>query len=220
MKKTYDIVDAAAQEYAEKYTTPPNELLRNLLRDTHLHQVQSHMLSGPLQGMLLSLISRMIRPERILEVGTFTGYSALCLAEGLQPGGQLHTIDNNEELEEECRRYFRSAGMDDRIQLHIGAAAEVIPQLEGPFDLVFLDADKTSYSLYFDLVIGKMRPGAFLIADNMFFHGEVLQPEEKQSNNAKAIIAFNKKVAADPRVEQVMLTLRDGILLVQKVEGI
>lgn len=206
----------ALNAYAERHSSPEPEFLQRINRETHVQVSQSHMLSGHLQGRFLAMISRMVRPGKILEIGTFTGYSALCLAEGLAPGGVLHTIDLNDELAERCRRYFREAQMEDRIVLHTGDAAAVIPALDGPFDLVFIDADKPSYPVYYELVIGMMSPGAVLIADNVLYHGQVLEPREKQGSNARGISAFNEKVAADARVEKVMVPLRDGLFLIRK----
>jgi predicted O-methyltransferase YrrM len=206
----------ALNEYSEAHSTPEPPLLKKINRETHVQVSQAHMLSGHLQGRFLSLMARLIRPASILEIGTFTGYSALCLAEGLAKGGVLHTIDNNDELTERCKGYFREAHMEGKIIQHTGEAATILPALRGPFDLVFLDADKPNYSLYFDLVIGKMPAGGILLADNVLYHGEVLLPESKRSSNARAISAFNEKISADDRVEQVLLTLRDGLFLIRK----
>lgn len=210
------MAEGELNDYAERYSSPEPAFLQKINRETHVQVSQSHMLSGHLQGRFLAMISRLVRPRRILEVGTFTGYSALCLAEGLQPGGVLHTIDNNDELRERCQRYFREAGMQDTIVLHTGEAAAVIASLEGPFDLVFIDADKPSYPAYYDLVIDRMAAGGVLVADNVLYHGQVLDPPERQGCNARGISAFNKKVAADPRVEKVMVPIRDGLFLIRK----
>jgi len=158
----------------------------------------------------------MIRPKRILEVGTYTGYSAICLAAGLQNEGHLHTIDINEELEDMAFRYFCAAGLDKKITQHIGKAAEIIPTLEEEFDLVFIDADKQNYHLYYDLVFDKMPVGGFILADNVLYDGEVILPGEEQSKNARAMHAFNEKVHSDHRVEHVLLPVRDGIMIVRK----
>jgi predicted O-methyltransferase YrrM len=212
----YESIDPLAQAYADKFTSVQSALLREIERSTHLNVPQPHMLSGHVQGVFLSMISRMIRPRTILEIGTFTGYSAICLAAGLQPEGRLHTIDSNEELEELCRKHFAAAGLEHTIELHIGDAGSIIPRLPGPFDLVFIDADKTGYSRYFDLVIDKVPSGGYILADNVLFHGEVLKEETQQSINARAVSAFNRKVAEDDRVEQLLLTMRDGLLLIRK----
>lgn len=174
------------------------------------------MLSGHLQGRFLTMVSQMIRPRRILEIGTYTGYSALCLAQGLTEDGILHTIDLNEELEEMGAKYFIAAGLQDKIRQHIGKAAEIIPQLDETFDLVFIDADKAGYEEYYDLVWDKLRTGGFILADNVLYHGEVVLPESGRSNNAKAMIRFAEKAAADPRAETLLLSLRDGVLMIRK----
>ncbi len=211
-----DALTKELNRYTEKYTVSENVLLKKIDRETHLETYQSHMLSGHVQGRLLSLISKMVRPRNILEIGTFTGYSAICLAEGLRESGKLHTIDNNEELKERCLKYFREAGLEEKITLHTGEAAEMIPALPGPFDLVFIDADKPNYSLYFDLVIDKVPKNGLILADNVLYHGEVLLPPEKQSKNGRAIAAFNEKVIEDKRVAPVMVNIRDGLYLIWK----
>lgn len=203
--------------YAEKMSTAETDVLRNLNRETHLKIEVPVMLSGHLQGATLSMMSRMIRPRRILEIGTYTGYSAICLAQGLTEDGLLDTIDINEELEEMCRRYWSEAGLDGKIRMHTGKATSIIPEINEMFDLVFIDADKQGYAAYYDLVFDKVRPGGFIFADNVLYDGEVLLPEESRSRNAKAIDAFNQKIQDDPRVSQVLLPIRDGILMIQKL---
>lgn len=212
-----DIIPAAVEAFAEKYTTPETELLKRLNRETYLKVDQPHMLSGHLQGQFLSLVSHMLQPARILELGTYTGYSAICLAQGLKDGGMLHTIDVNEEREDMCLRYFEEAGLSGKITMHIGKAAEIIDRLDETFDLVFIDADKAGYERYYDQVWDKIRPGGFILADNVLFHGETLAEPSKQSNNARAMISFCEKVAADGRAEQLLLTLRDGLLIIRKI---
>ncbi|OMP76887.1 O-methyltransferase [[Flexibacter] sp. ATCC 35208] len=211
-----DIIPTNVEAFAEKYTTPESEVLRQLNRETNLKVEQPHMLSGHLQGQFLSLVSHMLRPERILELGTYTGYSAICLAQGLTPTGVLHTIDINEEREDMCLRYFEKAGLSDKIKMHIGKAADIIAQFDEVFDLVFIDADKVGYEKYYDLVWEKLRPGGIILADNVMFHGETLLESSQQSNNAKAMVRFCEKVAADGRSEQLLLTLRDGLLMIRK----
>ena len=213
-----DVIPAAVNAFAENYTSPENDVLHRLHRETYLKVEQPHMLSGHLQGQYLSMVSHMIRPRRILEIGTYTGYSAICLAQGLTTDGLLYTLDINEEREELCRRYFKEAGLENKIRLRIGKAAEIIPQLQETFDLVFIDADKQGYANYLDLVWEQLRPGGFILADNVLYHGEVLQNESQQSANAKAMIAFCEKVKADARAEQVLLTIRDGLLMIRKTK--
>jgi caffeoyl-CoA O-methyltransferase len=212
-----DIIPAAVEAFAEKYTTPESGLLKQLNRETHLKVEQPHMLSGHLQGQFLSLLSHMLRPSRILELGTYTGYSAICLAQGLTEQGILHTIDINEEREDMCLRYFEEAGLTHKIKMHIGKAADIIPSLNEVFDLVFIDADKAGYEHYYDLVWQQLRPGGFILADNVLYHGETLLEPAQQSNNAKAMIRFCEKVLADGRAEQLLLTLRDGLLIIRKI---
>ncbi|HEX6227529.1 MAG TPA: O-methyltransferase [Chryseolinea sp.] len=199
--------------YAEQHTTPESDLLKKINRDTHAHVLMPRMLSGHLQGRVLSMISHMIRPRRILEIGTYTGYSALCLAEGLTEDGKIITIDINEELEEKVRFFF--SPWQDKIEYKIGNALEVIPTLNETFDLVFIDADKVNYSKYFDLVIGKVRGGGFLLADNVLWSGKVL--DRNPDNDTKAILAFNEKIQHDSRVENVLLPIRDGIMTIRKL---
>ena len=158
----------------------------------------------------------MVKPQRILELGTYTGYSAICLAEGLAAGGILHTVDIDEELETMCKKYFEATGNAARIQMHIGKAADIIDALNEVFDLVFIDADKSGYEKYYDQVWDKLRPGGIILADNVLYHGQVLDPEEQQGRQAKAMVKFCEKVLADDRAEQVLLTVRDGLLMIRK----
>lgn len=201
--------------YAESFTTPESALLQRINRDTHAEVRMPRMLSGHLQGRFLAMISSMIRPQRVLEIGTYTGYSALCLAEGLAPDGRLVTIDNNDELESRVRGYFAESEWNDRIDFRIADARNLVPTLEGPFDLVWIDADKESYSLYFDLVVDKVRPGGFLLADNVLWSGKVMEP--KPDKDTRAIQAFNEKVRLDQRVKTMLLPLRDGVLMMQRI---
>ena len=203
-------------QYAESFTSPESPALAALNRETHLKVELPIMLSGHLQGAFLTMISQMIQPENILEIGTYTGYSAICLAQGLQKGGHVHTIDINEELRDINDKYWEQAGVADRVVAYTGKAAEIIPGLAVTFDLVFIDADKQGYAHYYDLVIDKLPVGGFILADNVFYDGEVMLPPEEQSKNAKAIHAFNEKIKADKRVTQIMVPLRDGILMIRK----
>jgi caffeoyl-CoA O-methyltransferase len=209
-----DIIDPALQRYAELHSTEETPLLKVINRDTHARVMMPRMLSGHLQGRVLSMISHMIKPRVILEIGTFTGYSALCLAEGLPQGGKLITIDINEELEGTVRKYFADAGVADKIDFRIGRADEILPGLNETFDLVFIDADKENYGRYYDLVIDRVNLNGFILADNVLWSGKVLNQDPDK--DTRAIVAFNKKIQADPRVENVLLPIRDGIMLIRR----
>lgn len=202
--------------YAEFYSSPENAVLQELNEKTRNEIPGAQMISGHLQGIFLQLISEMIQPKNVLELGTYTGYSAICLAKGLQKGGKVHTIDIDNSLQKIRDTFWEKAGLADKICQHIGAAKDIIPTLEAPFDLVFIDADKKNYGLYFDLVIDKIEQGKWILADNVLFHGEVLLPSEQQSKAAKAIQLFNEKIATDNRVERVILPMRDGLMLIRK----
>jgi caffeoyl-CoA O-methyltransferase len=208
-----EIINEELQRYAEQHTTPENDLLKKINRDTHANVLRPRMLSGHLQGRVLAMISYMIKPKRILEIGTYTGYSALCLAEGLAEGGKLITIDINEELEEKVRGYFESS--KDKIEFRIGNAADIISTLTDTFDLVFIDADKISYGKYFDLVIDKVRTGGFILADNVLWSGKVLN--KNPDADTRVITDFNQKIHNDSRVENVLLPIRDGIMMIRKL---
>ncbi len=214
---TRQILSKQLNEYAERFTTPESPVLAALNRETNIKRGDAVMLSGHLQGALLQMISHMMRPMHILEIGTFTGYSAICLAQGLQPGGHLHTIEIDEELYDIAAKYIEQAGLRDKIIQHTGDAADIIPTLNQPFDLVFIDAEKSGYARYFDLVIDRLPIGAFILADNVLYQAEVVQPVEEQSKNARAMDNFNKKIAADPRVEQLLTPLRDGVMIMRKI---
>ena len=205
-------------DYAEKYTSPESPVLAALNRETNMKRGDAVMLSGHLQGAFLQMMSHMIRPECILEIGTFTGYSAICLAVGLRENGHLHTIDIDEELVEMSSRYFNNAGLQDKITQHIGEASEIIPAINESFDLVFIDADKPNYELYFDLVFDKIPIGEYIIADNVLYGGEVVLPAEEQSKNAMAIHRFNEKIRKDNRIEHLLVPVRDGLMVVRKIK--
>ena len=209
-----DIILTAAHEYAQKHSSEPDRLLEEIHAHTLANHPEAHMISGHLQGRLLSMISRMIRPSRILEIGTFTGYSALCLAEGLLSDGIVHTIEKREKDAHTALAFFAKSRFAHQIKLHHGEALEIIRELNESWDLVFLDADKTGYVGYYEYLVEKMKPGSWIIADNVFFHGEVLKPV-LSGKNAKAIDAFNKHVEEDARVEKLMLTIRDGLTLIR-----
>lgn len=200
--------------YAEEHTSPESDLLKRINRETHTDVRMPRMLSGHLQGRFLSMISRLLRPQSILEIGTYTGYSALCLAEGLRPGGKLITIEVNDELERRVRGYFAQSDKRDQIDFMIGDALEIIGGLSGPFDLVWIDANKEDYSRYYDLVIDKVSPGGCILADNVLWGEKVLDPNPEK--DAKALIEFVKKVNRDSRVDTMLLPLRDGIQMMIK----
>ena len=201
-------------EYAEWFTEEESPVLARLNRETWKKMVQPRMLSGHIQGRILSMLSKMIRPAYILEIGTFTGYSAICLAEGLAEGGKLTTIDVNEEFEDFARSFIREAGFSDRIDMKLGNAADIIPGLPDGMDLVFIDADKESYCTYFDLVIDKVKSGGIIIADNVLWSGKVL--EEKADAETQALKNYVEKVHEDDRVENVLLPVRDGLMICRK----
>ena len=214
---TTQLIPPSIENYACDYSTEESLVLAQLNRETHLKVNLPIMLSGHLQGKVLEFISHMIQPKQVLEIGTYTGYSAICLAAGLKENGVLHTIDINEELYDMCQSYFEKAGLSEKIIQHIGHAADIIPRIDCIFDLVFIDADKQNYHHYYDLVIDRLPIGAYILADNVLYDGEVLLAHEEQSKNAKAIQAFNEKIRADKRVIQVLLPIRDGLLLMKKI---
>lgn len=208
------LVSAALESYVEQYSSKEDEVLSELTRETHLKVQMPQMVSGHIQGLALEFITQLIKPRRILEIGTFTGYSAICMAKGLTNDGVLHTIDVNEELQPMCAKYFTKAGLADKIVHHIGDARQIIPKLNENFDLVFIDADKANYSTYYDLVFDKVRVGGYIIADNVLWSGKVA--EEKKDKDTLAIHSYNQKVANDNRVKSFILTLRDGLNIVRK----
>lgn len=212
-----DFLDPEIQGYAEAHTQPESDLLHRINRETHLEVLKPRMLSGHLQGRLLSMFSHMMQPRMVVEVGTYTGYSALCLAEGLAPDGQLITIDVNEELDDRVRAYVQDAGLADRISFRLGNALDILPEIEGPLDMVFIDADKVNYGRYYELVIDKVRPGGLILADNVLWSGKVVQPVKDNDEATKALLAFNDMVQDDPRVENILLPVRDGIMMARKL---
>ena len=209
-----NFLDENLETYVQQHSEQEPELLQQLARETHLKILQPRMLSGAYQGRLLALLSKLISPKQILEIGTYTGYSALCMAEGLNPNGRIDTIDINEELMDIQRRYFDTAGFGKQITQHLGNAAEIIPSIKGTFDLVFIDADKEQYPRYFDLVVNRVRSGGLIIADNVLWSGKVVNTAKDEAT--KALQVFNKKVTEDPRVETVLLPVRDGLTLIRK----
>ncbi len=211
-------IDTQADNYSVNHTTPENKVLADLNRETHAKILRPRMLSGHFQGKLLEMISCMLQPSLILEIGTYTGYSAICLSKGLKAGGKLHTIDHNEELEDFARSYFDQAGVSQQIDFHIGEATEILPQLEGPFDLVFIDADKENYTAYYQGVMDKLRPGGIILADNVLWSGKVFSQQDAGNDpEALALIEFNHHVHHDERVENLMLPVRDGLMMIRKL---
>jgi predicted O-methyltransferase YrrM len=210
-----ELVSILAENYAKQMTSPEGELIGAVGQttiDTHQH---AHMLSGHVQGKFLEIISTLLQPKRILEIGTFTGYSALCLAKGLKIGGLLHTIELREEDAAKAKKSFEASDVKEKIILHLGDAKQLIPTIKEDWDIVFIDADKTGYIDYYELILPMVKPNGLIIADNVLFHGEVLN-STIAGKNAKAIHSFNEHVKNDRRVEQVLLTVRDGLLLIRK----
>lgn len=204
------------ESYIEKHSEDESELLQQLNRETHQKIMHPRMLSGHYQGRILSMISKLVHPKYILEIGTYTGYSALCLAEGLQKDGELHTLDVNEELYAFQRNYFDKTPYGKQIHQHLGNALEIIPKLNKTFDLVFIDADKENYSAYFHLVIDKLKPGGIILSDNVLWSGKVIEPLKKDDTSTKAIMDYNQLLKNDPRVETVILPIRDGLTVSRK----
>jgi len=211
------ITSEPISDYAENFSKKESQTLFELNQQTQL-MPGAQMISGHLQGVFLEMISCMIQPRNILEIGTYTGYSAICLAKGLKPDGKVHTIDRDRSIQGIRDDYWEKAGLDKVIQQHLGDAAIILQSLkEIPFDLIFIDADKGNYGLYYDLLIETVPSGTIFLADNVLFHGEVILPEDQQSKSAKAIHQFNKKIAEDKRVEQVLLPIRDGVSIIRKI---
>lgn len=211
-----EFIDPVLNEYVEKHTSAETALLNRINRETNLEVLRPRMLSGHLQGRILAAISQMIAPGYILEVGTYTGYSALCLAEGLSQNGKLITIEKNVELEDRVKGYFSASEKGDQLILHLGDALEIIPGLENGIDLVFIDADKVNYLNYYQAVIDKVRSGGFILADNVLWSGKVATLPEPDDFDTQALLEFNKFIQNDARVENVLLPVRDGIMLIRK----
>lgn len=213
-----EFIDPALLAYCEAHTSGEDALLKKITRETQAKVLMPRMLSGHLQGKMLEIFTKMIQPQTILEIGTYTGYSGVCLARGLKKGGKLITLDINDELETMVRGFFEESGLADQIEYRLGNALEIIPTLSGPFDLVFIDADKFNNANYFDLIIDKVRPGGIILADNVLWSGKVLVAEgQKIDKDTKAILDFNDKIQNDPRVENVLLPIRDGIMMARKI---
>jgi predicted O-methyltransferase YrrM len=211
------MIDPKIEDYVRLHTTPVDPLLKSLDRETHLKTTHPRMLSGPIQGKVLELFSRMIRPKRILEIGTFTGYSAICLAKGLQDEGLLFTIEVDEEMIEFSNRYFQKAGLTKKIQQIFGPALEQIPTLNEFWDLVFIDADKEHYLDYYHLVIDRVKPGGYILADNALWDGKVVDQKNNTDKETEGIIAFNDYVHRDDRVDNLLLPVRDGLMVLRKI---
>jgi caffeoyl-CoA O-methyltransferase len=210
------IMKPGIEKYAAEHTSSELTVLSRLFRATHLRTHQPQMLSGHLQGAFLQMISHMIKPSMVLEIGTFTGYSAICLAQGLKTGGKLITIDCNPEMEDFTKPYFEEARLKDKIDMITGDATEIIETLKGPFDLVFIDADKENYINYFKMVFPKVAPGGYIMADNTLWYGRVIEPGAESDRETAGIIQFNAYVQQHDGVENVLLPVRDGIMIVRK----
>lgn len=212
-----NLFDQEIQKYIENHTQPETETLKELNRETNLKVVGARMLSGQLQGSTLAMFVALLQAKNVLEIGTFTGYSAIWMAGAMPEGGKLHTIDENEELEEMMQRYFKKAGFAGKIVSHIGNALDIIPTLSETFDMVYIDADKENYLNYYDMVIDKIRKGGLIIADNVLWHGKVISPEENTDKATQTIIDFNNHVHNDKRVENVLFPIRDGLMVARKL---
>lgn len=205
----------ALHNYCEDHSTAQSQILHELERETHLKTLAPQMVSGHLQGQFLSLLSKLMQPKIILEIGAFTGYASICLAQGLQEGGILHAIEVNPELEYIAKKYYKKAGLEEKIKLHIGNAKSIIPNLNTQFDIVFIDAGKNDYAFFYDLVIEMVNPGGLILADNVLWSGKVIKGATDK--DTKVIDAFNKKVKEDDRVENIFLPIRDGLVVARKV---
>lgn len=212
-----EFISDQISEYAEMHTSPESELLRKINRETHLEVLFPRMLSGQIQGRILSTFSKMVRPEIILEIGTYTGYSALCLAEGLTASGKIITLDKNAELEDRVRGYFNESAFKDQIDFRVGDAMKLVPEIDEQIDLAFIDADKVNYTNYYDLIFNNLASGGFIIADNVLWSGKVVEDNSKLDEDTLALKAFNKKIQEDERVENVLMPVRDGLMVIRKI---
>ena len=204
------------EEYILSHSDDEGALLKALERDAHVNLLRPRMLSGHLQGRILKMFCRMMQPRRVLEIGTYTGYATLCLAEGLPEDGLVHTLEINDEMEDFIFKYLNQSPLQEKIRVHFGDAMEIIPQLDEQFDLVFIDADKRLYSAYYDLVFPKVRAGGLILADNTLWHGKVVETIPASDKQSLGILAFNEKIKQDERVEKVILPLRDGLTMIWK----
>ena len=213
----HSLIPETIESYCEAHTMRESDLLYRLNRETNLKVLRPRMLSGQLQGRFLSMISKMIKPVNILEIGSYTGYSALCLAEGLPENGALHTIEIDEELEDIITKYFNQSVHKEKLHLHIGNALEIIPTLQKTWDLVFLDAEKKEYLQYYEMILPYLKKGGFILADNVLWNGKVTEPVSENDAETQAVMQFNDFVQNDPRVENLLLPVRDGLLLIEKL---
>ena len=214
--KMNNFINKDILEYSEKYSQQEPEILQELNRETHLKILNPRMLSGFFQGRLLSIISKLIKPKKVLEIGTYTGYSAICIAEGMNKNGIIHTIDKNEELNTIQKKYFKKSGLENNIIQYNGCALEIIPKIEEKFDLIFIDADKENYINYFNLVINKLNNNGVILADNVLWSGKVINSEDHDLTT-NVLREFNKSVNNDNRVETILLPIRDGISIIRKI---
>lgn len=206
-----NFISEALENYVTEHSAAEPELLQQLNRETHQKMLQPRMLSGHFQGRLLSLFSKLVSPRAVLEIGTYTGYATLCMAEGLAPGGTIDTIDINEEFYDFQRKYFDASPWGSRIQQHLGSALEIIPSLSKVFDLVFIDADKENYAAYYEMIVPKMNRGGLIISDNVLWSGKVLEDIDDKDLSTKSLVAYNEMLAKDARVETLLLPVRDGL---------
>ena len=214
--KMNNFINKYILEYSEKYSQQEPEILQELNRETHLKILNPRMLSGFFQGRLLSIISKLIKPKKVLEIGTYTGYSAICIAEGMNKNGIIHTIDKNEELNTIQKKYFKKSGLENNIIQYNGCALDIIPKIEEKFDLIFIDADKENYINYFNLVIDKLNNNGVILADNVLWSGKVINSEDHDLTT-NVLREFNKSVNNDNRVETILLPIRDGISIIRKI---
>jgi len=211
-----EFLDQQIEDYVSQFTTEESEVLKELNRETHAKVLQPRMLSGHLQGRVLSMLSHMIKPKRILEIGTYTGYSSICMAEGLAESGMIHTIDINEELQRMIEQYVDSAGLSEKIKVHIGNALDIVPELKEDWDLVFIDADKENYINYYKMIAPTLKSGAYVIADNVLWSGKVIEEYSSLDEESKALVDYSKMVHEDPTMENVLFPIRDGLMVGRK----
>lgn len=215
-KQIHPFVDKRIEDYCKEHTSKESEALRYIDRQTHLRFLKPNMISGNWQGNLLKVLSLLVQPKNVLEIGTFTAYATLCLADGLADGGVVHTIEKDVILEDFILSTIEKYGYEDRIKLHIGNAMEIIDQIEGDFDLIFIDADKANYPAYFEKCVSRLRSGGLIIADNILWYGKIVLPVKDSDKETKAIKLFNETVSKDPRFDSLILPIRDGIMVARK----